>query len=98
MRDARTLYVLKPKTNQRLLLPQTFLISANIHRSMSRISWGTLGSRTKIAIAVVLIITISSIGLAIYFAPAAPNTYDIQCLTIGDDGMGPHSIRVVGPF
>jgi hypothetical protein len=65
---------------------------------MSRISWGTLGSRTKIAIAVVLIITISSIGLAIYFAPAAPNTYDIQCLTIGDDGMGPHSIRVVGLF
>jgi hypothetical protein len=65
---------------------------------MSRISWGNLKSRTKIGIALVLIITLSSIGVAIHFAPVATNAYDIQCLTIGDDGMGPHSIRVVGLF
>jgi len=65
---------------------------------MSRFSWGNHGSRTKIVIVLVLIITLSSIGVAIQFAPEATPIYDIQCLTIGDDGMGPNSIRVVGLF
>ncbi|MFW9835776.1 MAG: hypothetical protein ACFFEK_17365, partial [Candidatus Thorarchaeota archaeon] len=65
---------------------------------MSRISWGNLESRTKIAIALVLIITLSSIGVAIHFAPTATTNYDIQCMAIGDDGMGSNCIRVVGLF
>ncbi|MFW9810526.1 MAG: hypothetical protein ACFFE6_14200, partial [Candidatus Thorarchaeota archaeon] len=62
---------------------------------MSRISQGNLGPRTKIAFALVFIIVLGSIGVAIHFAPEATTTYDIQCLAIGDDGMGPNCIRVV---
>jgi len=54
------------------------------------------GRRTQFAFVLVLIITISSFGIAVNLTPVAPTVYDIQCLTIGDDGMGPNCIRVVG--
>jgi hypothetical protein len=65
---------------------------------MSLVSQERFGTRTLAAFALVLIITVTSIGIAFHFAPEATTIYDIQCLTIGDDGMGPNSIRVVGLF
>jgi hypothetical protein len=65
---------------------------------MSSVSPERFGTRTLAAFALVLIITVTSIGIAFHFAPEATTIYDIQCLTIGDDGMGPNSIRVVGLF
>jgi len=56
------------------------------------------GKRTLIAFALTLVITLSSIGFVIHFKPLATNDYDIQCFAIGDDGMGPNCIRVVGLF
>ncbi|PNX50687.1 MAG: hypothetical protein BV458_12810, partial [Thermoplasmata archaeon M9B2D] len=81
-----------------MLLPQTFLISANINRVMSSVSQKRFGTRTLAAFALVLIITVTSIGIAFHFVPEVTTIYDIQCLAIGDDGMGPNSIRVVGLF
>ncbi|KXH74028.1 MAG: hypothetical protein AM326_10185 [Candidatus Thorarchaeota archaeon SMTZ-45] len=65
---------------------------------MSSISQDRSGKRTQIAFALVLIITLSSIGVAVHFIPVATNNFDIQCMAIGDDGMGPNCIRVVGLF
>ena len=65
---------------------------------MSSVSQKRFGTRTLAAFALVLIITVTSIGIAFHFVPEVTTIYDIQCLTIGDDGMGPNSIRVVGLF
>ena len=65
---------------------------------MSSISQERFGRREQIAFALVLIVTLSIIGVAVYFAPVATDNFDIQCMAIGDDGMGPDCIRVVGLF
>ncbi len=63
---------------------------------MSSVSSEGFGRRTQIAFVLVLIITLSSIGITVHLTPVAPTEYEIQCLTIGDDGMGSNCIRVVG--
>ncbi len=65
---------------------------------MSSVSPERLGKRKLAVFALVLIITLSSIGIVFHFVPEATTIYDIQCLTIGDDGMGSNCIRVVGLF
>ncbi|MFW9888607.1 MAG: hypothetical protein ACFFER_10515 [Candidatus Thorarchaeota archaeon] len=65
---------------------------------MSLFSQERFGRREQIAVALVLILTFSSIGFALYSAPRTTNNLDIECMAIGDDGMGPNCIRVVGLF
>ncbi|MFW9788148.1 MAG: hypothetical protein ACFFE1_10760 [Candidatus Thorarchaeota archaeon] len=45
-----------------------------------------------------MIVVVFGIGITFHFEFSYADESDIQCLTIGDDGMGPNSIRVVGLF
>ncbi|MHA2397018.1 MAG: hypothetical protein ACXAC0_09965, partial [Candidatus Thorarchaeota archaeon] len=65
---------------------------------MPPISTQRLGSRTSVALAIVLIVVFGGIGIAVYSPTDTTDDAGIICMTIGDDGMGPNCIRVVGLF
>ena len=65
---------------------------------MPPISLEKIKSKKSVALVIALIVVFGGIGIVVHFPPNTTNDFDIQCMAIGDDGMGPNCIRVVGLF